>query len=361
MAPTDPEHLPNNTDSADSDATPLSREGEAAAGDNPAVIAPSPVAGVRKQPTGILKIFLGPHGLRSGWRVALFFVLAVTLIFIAGLAVTAISVVIHARPDNVRLWGNVAAVVGVVGATFLMVRVDRGDDPTATIARAGLGSAGAIRNALTGAVCGFVALSLLMGALRAAGLYVISPPSGDPAVWFWAIYWVVQFVCTGCLEEISMRGYPLATLTRGMGFWPAAILLAVLFGAGHLGNTGEAWVGIANAVIVGVVFALSVRFTGSLWWAIGAHAAWDWAETYFWGVSDSGFVSQHHLFAGRPMGAELLSGGSVGPEGSLLCLGAIALLLLMARFTGYRAPGELETLPTLTEPPAGPPAASTLG
>lgn len=293
-------------------------------------------------PYGVLKIFLGPDGLRSGWRVALFFILAVSLILMIGLAVTALSAVTHASTDSLRLGSNMAAVAGVVLATYLMVRIERQQDSTVTIARAGLGRAGAIRNSLTGAVCGFTALSLLMVGLRVAGMYVVSAPVLDAGVWFWAIYWALQFVCTGCLEEMSMRGYPLAALTRGIGFWPAAILLSLLFGAGHLGNSGEAWIGIANAVVVGIVFACSVRFTGSLWWAIGAHAAWDWGETYFWGVSDSGFVSQHHLFAGQPMGADLLSGGAVGPEGSLLCLPAIGLLLVMARFTGYRAPAKAE-------------------
>jgi hypothetical protein len=116
------------------------------------------------------------------------------------------------------------------------------------------------------------------------------------------------------------------------------MLLSVLFGAGHLANNGEEWLGIVNAVLVGIVFCYSVKFTGSLWWAIGAHAAWDWGETYFWGVSDSGFASQQHLFSGKPAGIALLSGGSVGPEGSLLCIAAILLILALVRFTGYRAP-----------------------
>ena len=45
------------------------------------------------------------------------------------------------------------------------------------------------------------------------------------------------------------RGYLQATLTRGLGFWPAAILVSVLFGAGHIPNAGETVVGIIGVMI----------------------------------------------------------------------------------------------------------------
>jgi hypothetical protein len=71
-----------------------------------------------------------------------------------------------------------------------------------------------------------------------------------------------------------------------------------------------------------------VRVTGSAWWAIGCHAAWDWAETYFYGAADSGFQPQGHYLTTSPAGNALWSGGTDGPEGSLLVLGIILLLLV---------------------------------
>jgi hypothetical protein len=67
--------------------------------------------------------------------------------------------------------------------------------------------------------------------------------------------------------------------------------------------------------------------TGSAWWAIGCHAAWDWAETYFYGTPDSGFVAQGHFLTTAPVGNTLWSGGTDGPEGSLLVAPVILLLL----------------------------------
>jgi hypothetical protein len=63
------------------------------------------------------------------------------------------------------------------------------------------------------------------------------------------------------------------------------------FGFIHTGNNGENWIGIFAAAFIGFVFCVSVRVTGSAWWAIGCHAAWDWAETYFYGTADSGNVA----------------------------------------------------------------------
>jgi hypothetical protein len=57
------------------------------------------------------------------------------------------------------------------------------------------------------------------------------------------------------------------------------------------------------------------------------HAAWDWGESFFYGVPDSGAVAQGHLLNSSLHGANWLTGGTVGPEGSWL---VFPVLLLMA-------------------------------
>jgi hypothetical protein len=56
--------------------------------------------------------------------------------------------------------------------------------------------------------------------------------------------------------------------------------------------------------------------------------AWDWAETYFYGAADSGNVATGHYLTTSPVGNALWSGGADGPEGSLLVIGIIVLLLV---------------------------------
>ncbi len=65
-----------------------------------------------------------------------------------------------------------------------------------------------------------------------------------------------------------------------------------------------------------------------MWWAIGCHAGWDWGETYFYGTADSGMIAKGHYLTASPAGQALWSGGTDGPEGSLLVLAVILLLLL---------------------------------
>lgn len=122
--------------------------------------------------------------------------------------------------------------------------------------------------------------------------------------------------------------------TPGSNFWQAAWVTSTIFGFIHTGNHGENWIGIFAAAAIGFVFCVSVCATGSAWWAIGCHAAWDWSETYFYGAADSGNVATGHYLTTTPAGAAFWSGGADGPEGSVLVI-AIVLLLLLAILVLY--------------------------
>ena len=121
-------------------------------------------------------------------------------------------------------------------------------------------------------------------------------------------------------------------------------MTSTLFGFIHTGNNGENWIGIFGAAAIGFVFVVSIRVTGSAWWAIGCHAAWDWAETYFYGAADSGMVATGHYLSVTPAGNPLWSGGTDGPEGSALILGILVLLLVaLVGIYGWRKPAAIST------------------
>jgi len=203
----------------------------------------------------------------------------------------------------------------------------------------GLGGEHRVRNLASGLAAGFVALSVLMALLVAARAF---DPRGaemrGPAVARWALYWAVAFTFTALGEELLTRGYALFALSRGIGFWPAAVVLSLLFGGGHVGNRGEEVIGIVNAVLAGMVFAFSVWWRGTLWWAIGCHLSWDWGETFFYGVANSGAAAPNHFLSGDPAGPDWLSGGTVGPEGSVLATLVLLLLGAVVRYTTPRNP-----------------------
>ncbi len=130
-----------------------------------------------------------------------------------------------------------------------------------------------------------------------------------------------------------------------MGFWTAAVLVSFLFGASHGSNPGESPLGLVSAGLIGMVFCLTLWRTGSLWWALGFHAAWDWAQSFVFGVADSGTMVQFHLLGTHPLGKVLLSGGATGPEGSELILGVMVLMTGVVVWTLPVARGRGDALP----------------
>jgi hypothetical protein len=176
---------------------------------------------------------------------------------------------------------------------------------------------------------GFLPLALLLFILRGfRAFYFGNLSSLNAQILGWGVLWFFFFLLVGFFEEYSLRGYLLYTLADGIGFWPAAIIQAILFARGHMGNGGETRVGIIATGIFALFAAATLWRTGNLWLAVGAHAGWDWGESFFFGVNDSGFQAPGHLLNPHlAQGPDWLTGGSVGPEGSVVTL---VLWVLMA-------------------------------
>jgi uncharacterized protein len=97
----------------------------------------------------------------------------------------------------------------------------------------------------------------------------------------------------------------------------------------HLGNAGENKFGVANVVLAGLFYCFTLRRTGDLWLAYGFHFAWDWAESFLYGVPDSGNFAAGRLLAPSISGSTLLTGGTAGPEGSVFALVSLAVATLI--------------------------------
>jgi uncharacterized protein len=192
-----------------------------------------------------------------------------------------------------------------------------------------------------GAIWGFGALSAVVGALIALGYFRIEAVAltGSTALRY-ALGWGITFTVLGMWEEFFFRGYLLYRLGTRVGFWTAAILMSLAFGGAHLGNSGENALGIAQVIVFGLFCCLALRRTGSLWFPIGFHAAWDWAQTYFYGTPDSGMVGVGHYFNSSASGPSWIAGGTSGPEGSVLSLVVLALsaLYVHCRFPHVQFP-----------------------
>jgi uncharacterized protein len=180
----------------------------------------------------------------------------------------------------------------------------------------------------SGLVWGFICISTLVLVLWKTGFLAFDGQVlHGGTILRYAAEWGVMFLIVGICEESLLRGYVQYTFTRGLGFWWGALIFSFLFGFGHGHNPGESPVGLFSAGAIGLVLCLSIWYTGSLWWAVGFHAAWDWGESYFYGTADSGLIARGHLLGEHPTGKLLWSGGLTGPEGSLLI---VPLLIIIA-------------------------------
>jgi len=277
---------------------------------------------------GPLWVFFGDNGLRPGWSALLFAALfyvsrEVFLVAASFVLPGAVSTGNSPLSPVVALVFEFVSVVLVLAATWVMARIEG-----RRLAVYGYAGRAKLVRFVSGCVWGFVALSGLVAVLWKTHLLAFDPGHLHGVLaWKYGLAWLLIFALTGIFEESLLRGYLQYTLTRGIGFWWGALLMSILFGAIHGPNKGESPVGLFSAGAIGLVFCISLWYTGSLWWAIGFHAAWDWAQTFFYGTPDSGMVARGHLLSAHPTGTLLWSGGPTGPEGSLYI---IPLLLIMA-------------------------------
>ncbi len=330
---------------------------------------------IRMPDRGLFWIFIGPEGLRAGWSILVFLLLFMPLVSVIMAAMFHFHLIgrtAELAPGS-AFFNEVASLLAlIIAAAFVGLIEGR------RISAYYLAGLQRRRHFLAGLAAGFLALSALVGGLAAGGWLHFGPTAlSGVAVFRFGLLWGCVFLMTGCFEEGVFRCYLQFTLTRGINFWwafgtiaaicgvlavfvrgsastgvyaaallgffpclalhqksaaggafwQAAWVTSTLFGALHISNAGESSVGIFAAAFIGFVFCVSVRVTGSAWWAIGCHSGWDWAETFFYGTADSGLSPHGSYLTSHPAGNPFWSGGSVGPEGSALVLGAVLLLL----------------------------------
>jgi hypothetical protein len=99
-----------------------------------------------------------------------------------------------------------------------------------------------------------------------------------------------------------------------LGFWTAALFSPSPSASATAPTPASRPSAMLSAGLIGLVFCLSLWRTGSLWWAIGFHAAWDWAQSFLYGVADSGMLVQGRLFATHPVGRPSSPAASPAPR-----------------------------------------------
>jgi hypothetical protein len=303
------------------------------------------------RPSTIRWVLFGDEGLRAGWSILLFAALFAAITHLGSAITNNLHLPTHRvnadhTMSSLDILLHEAIPLFAVGlASWIMSKVER-----RPVGVYGLGGTHKLNHLVAGLAWGIIGMTSLILLLWKAGFLVFESRllfGGE--ILRYGAQWLLLFLSVGLLEEYFTRGYLQYTLTRGLAgifewafktsrskalaFWTSAVIFSTLFGLGHGSNPGESPIGLLSAGLASMMFCLVLWRTGSLWWAIGFHATWDWGQSFLYGVADSGIMFQHHLLATHPVGKPVLSGGTTGPEGSVFLLPIIALVVTIILFT----------------------------
>jgi membrane protease YdiL (CAAX protease family) len=273
----------------------------------------APPQAARRDKWRLRNILKGPNGARAGWRLLIY----AAVLFALGFGASKLAdAMMHGRqPDLGR--PLVAAVfmavltVVVLLAGWIMAKIEgRSMAEYGLPRRAALG-----RRFWQGWGIGLISITLLLLALRLAGVYSFGPLQLHGAeIWKNGFLWCVAMMFAALTEEFFYRGYLQFTLTTGIGFWAAALGTSFFMAWWHHFNPNWTWLGLFTVGGFGLIACLLLRRTGDLWLPIGLHAAWDWGDTYFYGIPDSGLMGQGTLLHGSFHGPAWITGMPFGVE-----------------------------------------------
>ena len=280
-------------------------------------------------------IFVGSGGLRAGWRFLLFalgielaeFYLRTPLLYLLSRR-SALNLDELSAPA--LFIGELVGFISVLLVTGIAASLERRrvDDYGLPVSQA-FGRffwKGALAGLL---VVGFVAGGMIVtGAMKVHGLAL----AGTGLPWF-GLLWLGANVLVGLNEEYLFRGYALRALWRGAGFWPAALITTAFFAGLHLSKPHENAMDIGMIFVLGLALCLSVRQTGTLWWAVGWHTAFDFGQFFLIGTNNGGQTPVGHLFEVSFPGPAWLNGGELGTEASVFMVpAAIATFVYVGWF-----------------------------
>lgn len=241
-------------------------------------------------------------------------------------------------PLRARLFFDIVGVATTLAATWLAVRfVDR-----RTILSIGLGPTNFWRGAVAGAIVGTLWLALSVVSAWAAGwvaAQALTQLSG--LVLLGAAASVMLNVLA---QQLLLCGYIFQVIRRETNIGLAVGLSALLFVGYHAGAFTDGWLSVVNVFLAGVLFCLARVVTGSLWFPVFIHFAWNFLLGPVLGLTVSG---SSRLASGWQVltvtGPDLWTGGQFGLEGGLLVtlttgFGILAMALIWTRRTNTHRP-----------------------
>lgn len=195
-----------------------------------------------------------------------------------------------------------------------------------------------------GLLAGLGEVLLVFGCMMLFG--VVHPQWGlsavSPKTVAMALGWVFASSIMGpIVEEVLNRGYWFQNIERGWGAVTATVITSLLFGGLHLLNPNAEILGAVNIALSAVIWVLGMLWFRSLWFPIGWHAAWNFAQFFVVGLPNSGIsvssmgLEGTTLLVSELSGSHWLTGGDFGMEASLIqtiiLVGAIIVMFWLKK------------------------------
>jgi len=285
-------------------------------------------------------IFINPERqtLRSGWRVAVFFLIATAAyVLLSGLLAGMLYLLGEVKGMEGRsptLSGQLLSLSVFIVSTLVATAVCLRFFDDRQLRSIGYQfHLGWWRDYLIGTGVAATMMTVIVGVEQIAGstsLRWSSAPASDITEGLLVTF--VFFNIAAASEELMFRGYPLQTLLRDVHPAVAIAIPSVLFGLLHLYNPNPSALGIINTIIAGVWLSVAYLKTRSLWLCTSLHYAWNWTMNSIYGLNVSGIQTvtkdASSLFQATQAGPEWLTGGSYGPEGGVLTTVVVGVTII---------------------------------
>jgi len=268
--------------------------------------------------------------LRPIWRAVIFFVLAYWVLPfvldpVAARVMRGLELGDGLSAANTALDEAENLIVALIATAIFALYEHRRVDSYGLPVRQALGTRTWEGVAVGAVMAGGVALGMyLLGGMHVDGL-----ATSGSALALSALAWLGANICVGLAEELWFRSYLLQTLWKSIGFWPASIVIALFFAADHyFFKAGENVWDVITLVSLSLLMCYSVLRSGTLWFAVGFHVAFDYMQLFVIGSPNGDRVPQGRLLDVGFHGADWLTGGVLGTEASFLMYPLIALAWL---------------------------------
>lgn len=315
-------------------------------------------------------LFVGPEGLRSGYRASLFTVGFIVVTVIGGAAAAGVMAALDALGVSLPRGELFLLLNGITFTPALLLTLVAGAIERPRLISAGVGGPvlRTVAEAGGGALLGglLVLLALLGPAIGGSVRFDALAPGRH---WLMIPLWFVGLAIAATWEEIAFRGYHFQWLCRATGNAFAAALgklplldpdrlgqwlsragwvglSSIAFGLLHWSNPNADLISTVNTMLAGVWLAVAVFRSRALWLACGLHFGWNFAQGPVLGLPISGLGSSESgmvipsLWSTSVTGPQWLTGGGYGIEASLSCTAVLILGIAISGLWPPRRRGE---------------------